>query len=81
MAKATKFAFLGANGSPSGHCTTIKINWHRLPENWIKLNTDDSSIGNPGLAGGGGLIRNANGSWVKGFARATGVTTSAAAKL
>ena len=51
------------------------------PENWVKLNTNGSSIGNPGLAGGEGLIRNANGEWVRGFARAIGVTTSAVAEL
>ena len=50
-------------------------------ENWVKLNTNGSSIGNPGLAGGEGLIRNANGEWVRGFARAIGVTTSAVAEL
>ena len=59
MAKATEFAFLGANDRPGGHRTTIKINWHRPSENWVKLNTDGSSIGNPDLVGGGGLIHNA----------------------
>ena len=51
------------------------------PENWVKLNTNGSSIGNPGLARGEGLIRNTNGEWVRGFVRAIGITTSAAAEL
>ena len=51
------------------------------PETWVKLNTNGSSIGNPGLAGGEGLIRNVNGEWVRGFARAIGVTTSAVAEF
>ena len=38
-------------------------------------------MGNPGLARGGGLIRNANGEWVKGYARAIGCATSVAAEL
>ena len=38
-------------------------------------------MGNPGLAGGGGLIRDANGSWVSGYARAIGCTTNMAAEL
>jgi len=38
-------------------------------------------LGNPGLVGGGGLIRNDKGEWVKGFARAIGATTSVAAEL
>ena len=33
------------------------------------------------MAGGGGLIRNDKGEWVKGYAQAIGITTSVAAKL
>lgn len=51
------------------------------PFSWKKLNLDGSSMGNPGLARGGGLIRNANGEWVKGYARAIGCSTSVAAEL
>ena len=51
------------------------------PENWVKLNTNGSSIGNPGLARGEGLIRNTNGEWVRGFVRVIGIITSAAAEL
>nr|POF11678.1 putative ribonuclease h protein [Quercus suber] len=42
---------------------------------------DGSSLGNPGLAGSEGLIRNEKGDWVKGFAFAIGTTTSVAAEL
>ena len=45
------------------------------------MNTDGSSLGNLGLASGGGLIRNDKGEWVKGFARAIGSTTSVAVEL
>jgi ribonuclease HI len=45
------------------------------------LNTDSSSLGNPGLAGGGGVIRNHVGDWVGSFSRTIGVTTSIQAKL
>ena len=38
-------------------------------------------FGNPGLAGGGGVIRNHLGDWVGGFSRAIGVTTSVQAEL
>ena len=38
-------------------------------------------MGNPGLAGGGGIIRNDKGEWVKGFTRAIGSTTSVATEL
>ena len=39
---------------------------------WYILNIDGSVIGCPGLAGGGGLIWDHQGRWVKRFARAIG---------
>ena len=45
------------------------------------MNSDGSSMGNPGLAGGGDLIRNQEGERVKGCARAIGCATSVAAEL
>lgn len=81
MAKGIEYAYLRTNGKSGGLHTTIKVNWHRPPANWVKLNTDGSSIGNPSLAGGGGLIRNASGEWVRAFTRAIGTTTCADAKL
>nr|POE90296.1 putative ribonuclease h protein [Quercus suber] len=41
----------------------------------------DGSRCNPGLARGGGLIRDDTGKWVKGYTRAIGSTTSVAAEL
>ena len=38
-------------------------------------------MGNPGLAGGGGLLRDANGNWMGGFARRIGTTSSFTAEL
>ena len=35
---------------------TIAIGWVKPPVNWVKLNTNGSALGSPGLAGGGGLI-------------------------
>lgn len=48
---------------------------------WFKLNTNGSSMGNPRRAGGGEIIRNVNGDWVSGYARAIGNATSVAAEL
>jgi ribonuclease HI len=57
------------------------IKWKPPDIGWAKLNTDGASLGNPGIAGGGGIIRDSNGGWVGGFARAIGVTTSVQAEL
>nr|POF12396.1 putative ribonuclease h protein [Quercus suber] len=50
-------------------------------ENWFKQNSYGSSLSNPGKAGGGSIIRNSIGNWVRRYARAIGHTTSVAAKL
>lgn len=41
----------------------------------MKLNSDGPSLGNPGQAGGGGLIRDSNGVWIRGYAIAIGIIT------
>lgn len=48
---------------------------------WLKLNTDGSAVGNSGIAGGGGLIRNENGDWIMGFAKSLGITSGVMAEL
>ena len=57
------------------------IKWVSPLLGWFKLNTDSSSLGNPGLAGGRGVIRNHVGDWVGSFSRTIGVITSFQAKL
>ncbi|KAF9611051.1 hypothetical protein IFM89_026931 [Coptis chinensis] len=39
----------------------INVKWDCPPNSWIKLNTDGSSLGNPGTAGAGCLFRDENG--------------------
>ncbi|KAL0012657.1 hypothetical protein SO802_007765 [Lithocarpus litseifolius] len=60
------------------HRTIINVQWNRPPANWYNLNSDESSLGNPRLAGEGGIIRNSDREWVSGYARAIGCTTSVA---
>ena len=38
----------------------------------FKVNSDDSSFGNPGRAGYSGLLRNSDGSWIIGYSRHIG---------
>ena len=59
----------------------ISVRWTKPSSGWHKLNTDGASLGNPGKAGGGGLIRNSQGNWIKGFFRSIGFTTSVMAEL
>ena len=47
---------------------------------WSKLNTDASVSSNPHFAGGGGLLRNSNGDWTRGFSHSI-VSTSILAEL
>ena len=59
----------------------ILVKWSKPIPGWHKLNTDGASLGNLGKAGGGGLIRNSEGGWIKGFSRAIGYTTSVMVEL
>ncbi|PKI78630.1 hypothetical protein CRG98_001007 [Punica granatum] len=59
--------------------TQIVIGWCPPPQGFYKLNTDGK--GNPGAAGAGGVIRDANGCWAQGFSVNLGVATSVAAEL
>lgn len=48
---------------------------------WHKLNSDGSSIGNPGTGGAGTIIRDHHGAWVVGSYRYIPLVSSAEAEL
>ena len=81
LAKVVEFAYIGINEKLNTTHRSIQVRWTKPPLSWHKLNLDGSSIGNSGRAGGGGLIRDDKGVWVKGYARNIGHTTSVAAEL
>ena len=56
--------------------TIIPVGWEKPPWGWLKLNSDGSAINNPGKAGGGGLFRDHEGNWVKGYVGGIGHTNS-----
>ena len=58
-----------------------RIRWEKPEVGQFRLNSDGSSLGNLGLAGSGGLIRNGDGDWVCGYAKKIGITTSFVAEL
>lgn len=39
----------------------VSVSWQPPPPGWMKVNTDGSAIGSPGLLGGGGVFRNCRG--------------------
>ena len=57
------------------------IKWNALLEPFIKLNIDDSSLGNPRLAGVGRLLRNSLGAWILGFSLHMGIASNNIAEL
>ena len=52
---------LSAFGVAPSSQSTILVSWVHPPLGFVKLNTDGSSLGNPGVAGFGGLIRDEGG--------------------
>ena len=59
----------------------IPVRWNKPPPGWCKLNIDGTTLGNPGKSGGGGIIRDNVGNWIKGFLGSIGFTTSITAKF
>ena len=81
LTKASEFAYIGINAKQTSNRRQIVVSWCFPPPSWFKLNSDGSSLGNSGKAGGGGLIRNDKGEWLKGYARNVGYSTSVAVEL
>lgn len=55
--------------------------WCRPPHGSFKLNVDGASRGNPGLGGGGGIIRNQHGDLIDAFSRSYGRCTNVVAEF
>ena len=59
----------------------VLVRWQHPREGWVKLNTDGASKGNPGPAGGGGLIRGPRGEIYEVFALNCGSCSCTKAEL
>ncbi|KAL0347671.1 UNVERIFIED_CONTAM: putative ribonuclease H protein [Sesamum calycinum] len=57
------------------------VRWHSPSPSWFKLNTDGSSLGNPGLAGAADIIRDSAGHVHLAYQSALGTGTSVLAEL
>ncbi|CAL1373186.1 unnamed protein product [Linum trigynum] len=58
-----------------------QIQWSFPRNGWVKLNVDGASVGNPGLAGAGGIIRDEHGKWVRGFVAKVSEASATLAEL
>ena len=79
--RAFKFFFYAFNGLVTKRMIVKSIRWEKPRADWLTLNIDGSVASNSGPAGGGGLVRDENSDWVKGFARRIGNTSSYLAEL
>ena len=81
--EATKVFGSGQGGLlvSTGFKKEILINWKSPPDGWLKLNIDGAVKGNPGPAGGGGLLRDHRGNWINGFSANLGWCSYVKAEL
>ncbi|KAF9622098.1 hypothetical protein IFM89_029382 [Coptis chinensis] len=61
-------------------CSTL-VTWKKPPVGFFKLNSDGSSLNNPGRCGGGGIIRDHNGVFCEAFAFSFGFGSNTKAEL
>uniref|UniRef100_A0A2N9GG55 RNase H type-1 domain-containing protein n=1 Tax=Fagus sylvatica TaxID=28930 RepID=A0A2N9GG55_FAGSY len=81
VSHASEFFYLMDVKTNAKNRVLISVKWNPPPVNWAKLNTDGSVLGDPGLAGGGGVIRDSLGNWIGGFSRSIGITSCVQAEL
>lgn len=76
MSNSVEYYFCAYPKKGKPHMVIKQVHWDKPAVGWMKLNTDGSSLGNPGLAGGGGVIRDWTGRWIVGFSRNIGIASS-----
>lgn len=63
------------------HKLWMNVKWLPPQAGWVRLNTDRAANLPSGIAGGGGLVRLEDGSWVTGFSKFLGNTNAYLAEL
>ena len=81
LQRAWEFFLIVGPSTTSRASVPIWVRWTPPIPGWIKLNTDGSSNGNPGPAGGGGVICDHEWNWLWGFMRHIGSASSVMAEL
>ncbi|KAF7811992.1 ribonuclease H [Senna tora] len=73
-------AWVKESQSTFGQKLIVKA-WSKLKEGWVKVNSDGAVYKATSLSGCGGLIRNQNGDWIKGYKKKIGVSTPFGAEI
>ena len=60
---------------------SVYIGWKRPSNGWVKLNCDGACKGKRELAGCGGILRQSDGRWIKGFSRKIGACDALHAEM
>ena len=81
MSYNTEFFAIGLEARSKLAKTIIPVGWEKPLWGWLKLNFDGLTINNPGKTSGGGLFRDHEGNWVKGYVRGIGHINSFMAEL
>ena len=76
-----EFIYCYSSSKASNARTSKLVRWEKPPSGWTKLNTDGAALGNPGVAGCGGIVWDERGNWVAGFARKIRIASSFKAEL
>ena len=77
---AIEYNLVISTKNPAYRRFNVEVSWIKPPDNWVKLDSDDASLRNSGKAGGGCVIRDHHGAWVKGCARSIGQASSCVAE-
>ena len=73
---AQNFIILHIIEKKKGTKVTKIISWHPPQPHFVTLNTNGSSKNNLGKVGGGGVLRDNHGRWIKGFSIHIGIASN-----
>jgi len=71
-----EFYHLAYNRKTKGTKVTKIISWHPPQPHFVTLNTNGSSKNNPGKASGGGVLKDSQERWIKGFSIHIGIASN-----